>query len=173
MKCEKCNSKDAVINIIKVTKGEKEAVWLCEQCAKDLIQLSPSKEEVGEGYFEGVLNSFLQALNSSKTNSDKLDSLKCNGCGLKYNELKTTGKLGCEECLKTFEGQLRPIIKRIQGDLEHIGRIPKRSGIEIVKNKTIKKLKDELQIAIIEEKYEEAAILRDKIKAFEKGEYDE
>lgn len=173
MKCEKCNNREAIINIIKVSKGEKEAIWLCDYCAKELMQLPISKDEINDGYFQGVLNSFLQALNTSKNNSDKLDTLKCDGCGLTYKELKTTGRLGCEECFKAFEGQLRPIIKRIQGDLEHIGKIPKRAGRDILKNKTLKKLKDELQIAIIEEEYEKAAVLRDKIKAFEKGDGDE
>ena len=56
------------------------------------------------------------------------------------------------------------MIKRFQGDIEHIGKIPNNLEDGFMEKKRSNKLKEELQRAIIEEEYEKAATLRDKIK---------
>lgn len=84
-----------------------------------------------------------------------------------YSQFKASGQLGCAECYQSFSSYLRPMFKRIQGDLEHIGKVPKRSGIKLVEKKKYVNLKKELQKAILEEEYERAAVLRDKIKDIE------
>ena len=95
-----------------------------------------------------------------------------------------TGKMGCPNCYDVFESELDPIIKRIQGTNRHVGRIGKIIDNKIDKkyNKgkteenTAKKeektrleqLQEELKTAIKEERYEDAAKIRDEIKKNEK-----
>ena len=168
MKCDKCRNKDAILNIIKISNGDEKTLWLCGDCAKELMQISAAKDDSDEGKVQSVLTGFLQALNTSKKISE-IEKIVCENCGFTYKDFKNSGKLGCENCYEVFKTQIRPVIKRVHGDLEHIGKIPKKSGAEVLKNKTVKKLKIDLQKAIIEEEYEKAAIIRDEIKAVEKS----
>ena len=70
---------------------------------------------------------------------------------------------------------INPVIKNIQGNTRHIGRgpnnvIPRENNNKEVNNKEInsisrkQKLEDELKKAIKEERYEDAAKIRDEIK---------
>ena len=83
--------------------------------------------------------------------------------------------MGCPECYETFETRLDPILKRIQGANRHTGRIgkinqnkntdKKQNNTENTKteNTKIAKLEEELKQAVKEERYEDAAKIRDEI----------
>ena len=100
-----------------------------------------------------------------------------------------TGKIGCENCYSVFEDRLDPIIKRIQGSNRHLGRIgkiiddkiDKKEGKLEEKTETkskentdnnnenkLEELQRKLKQAIKEERYEDAAKIRDEIKKLEK-----
>ena len=49
----------------------------------------------------------------------------------------------------------------------HKGKLSGADGKKIARDNTLKNLKEELKRAIIDEKYEQAAVLRDKIKELE------
>lgn len=164
MLCERCNKEEAKIHLIKLINGQKTETWLCEKCAKELSDI-PLKASVSDGNglpFQNILSGFFETLDKKK----KIE-IVCKNCGLTYSQFKKTGQLGCSKCYESFEDFLRPRIKRIQGDLEHIGKIPIREGNEVIQRKRIKKLKDELQKAVLKEEYERAATLRDEIKSLE------
>ncbi|HZK01454.1 MAG TPA: UvrB/UvrC motif-containing protein, partial [Anaerovoracaceae bacterium] len=91
----------------------------------------------------------------------------CPQCGSTYNDFKRSGKLGCSVCYSTFNNMLAPLIKRIQGNNVHAGKIPKKSGSLIKLRKEIKSLKDQLQQLVETEEFEEAARVRDEIKELE------
>lgn len=115
-----------------------------------------------------------------------LKGTKCNSCGSTFDDIINTGMLGCQDCYDFFEDRLDPIIRRLQGSNRHVGRIGKiidskideknkkesdvQSDKEKVETKKIKKLKEQLKKAISEEKYEEAAKIRDEIKSLESKE---
>ncbi len=81
-----------------------------------------------------------------------------------YTEFKKTGLMGCSECYVSFKNSLVPIIKRVQGNIEHVGKIPKKSGKEIMEKRQLLRLREELNRAINSEEYERAAELRDEIR---------
>ena len=60
------------------------------------------------------------------------------------------------------------IIKQVQGSIEHTGKAPEAISEKYKQRKALEKLKQEINDAIIKEDYEQAAILRDRIKAMEK-----
>ena len=91
----------------------------------------------------------------------------CENCGISFDEFKENGKFGCSNCISTFRNRLIPAIKNKQGYDVHIGKIPKKAGGKYKVQKDIEKLKKELKAKIEEEKYEDAAIIRDKIKEME------
>jgi protein arginine kinase activator len=57
-----------------------------------------------------------------------------------------------------------PYLKRVHGSIEHSGKTP---DISEGKSNSISDLKDELNRLVKEEKYEQAAVIRDKIKELE------
>ena len=134
-------------------------------------------------FFEGFIEDF-----GEKTFLPMLDdikTLKCNSCGYTFDDIAKTGRLGCKDCYDIFQDRLEPIIKRIQGSNKHIGRIGKVIGSKIensmhkkekniVENKNekqiskLEKLESDLKQAIKEERYEDAAKIRDAIKKIEK-----
>ena len=73
--------------------------------------------------------------------------------------------LGCANCYKAFKAPLDALLQRIHGNTQHAGRIPGsvRSGVSIRMN--IDRLRQDLVKAIAAEEYEEAARLRDQIRA--------
>ena len=100
---------------------------------------------------------------------------KCENCGLTYDEFMRTGKLGCANCYTAFKDRLEPVLKNLHGSNNHIGRKAINNGVKSKKEKVIKKendklikLQDDLKKAIQEERYEDAAKIRDEIKKQEK-----
>jgi protein arginine kinase activator len=90
-----------------------------------------------------------------------------------YENFRTTGKFGCSQCIDSFKGRLKPVIKSIQGYDRHTGKIPKRTGGAYKVQMDIERLKNELRCAVEREEYELAAELRDKIYELEKKKGDE
>ena len=111
---------------------------------------------------------------------NEIKDIKCKSCGISFDDIVNTGKLGCPECYETFESRLDPILKRIQGTNRHVGRLGKigENKINIEndnekenKNKEeskLEKLEKNLKQAIKEERYEDAAKYRDEIKKLSK-----
>lgn len=164
MLCEKCNKNEAKIHLIKLVNGEKTETWICEKCAKELTDLPANislPKEASET-FQNILSGFFDILDKK----EKIEVV-CKNCGLTFSQFKKSGQLGCSKCYESFNEQLKPRIKRIQGDIEHIGKIPVKNGNEVVQRKKISNLKKELNDAIIQEEYERAAEIRDEIKLLE------
>lgn len=96
--------------------------------------------------------------------SQSLNQLRCEGCGLTYKKLREEGKLGCSVCYQTFRSYLEPMLQQIHGSSVHLGKVLESQ------NTLLRDLQKSLQEALLEENYEQAAELRDKIKALPRGE---
>ncbi|MBL4930676.1 UvrB/UvrC motif-containing protein [Clostridium paridis] len=165
MLCERCNKNEATVHMVKIINGNKSEVRLCEKCAADIsdIPVSTSFEEFDGFPLQSILGGLVDYYNKNTKTQTESD-IYCKKCGMAYNEFKKTGLLGCSECYESFSKSLSPIIKRVQGDVEHIGKIPEKCGKEILERNKILKLKEELQKVILAEEYERAAEIRDEIK---------
>ena len=177
MLCDNCGKREANVRYSENINGRKKELNLCEECSHKLgiDQMDFSMPIDFSNFFEGFMDNFgssefVPMLNELKT-------LKCNSCGYTFDDIANTGRLGCKDCYSVFEDRLDPIIKRIQGSNKHIGRIGKIIDSKIdnknAKNKEEKvkqpisekeKLENELKEAIKEERYEDAAKIRDEIK---------
>jgi len=93
----------------------------------------------------------------------------CKSCGMTFDNFKESGKFGCANCYETFADRIEPIVRRIHGNSAHSGRMPRCSAENISQSREADVLKKELKELIKLEKFEEAAEIRDKIKALEKG----
>lgn len=171
MLCVKCKKNEATIRVIKMVNGEKSEMWLCEGCAKKMSeQISEIPLDIAinggkNAKIESILGGFFEALNKTRSNdSEKKIDVICKSCGLRYSQFKGQGQLGCSKCYSSFEDSLKLMIKRLHGDTEHIGKIPKNVENDVIQAKRLRKLKDGLKKAIEEEEYEKAILLRDEIK---------
>jgi len=168
MICENCQSKQATLHFTKIINGNKNEYHLCEDCAKEKGEMIPYNDS---GFFFNNLLSGLLNFEPMKEHGQQMatspEQLRCKKCGLTFSQFKKTGKFGCHDCYNYFEPQLEPIFRRIHGNSQHIGKVPRRSGENIKLKKEISSLKDQLQQKVQSEEFEDAAKLRDKIKDLE------
>ena len=162
MLCDKCKEKEATIHITKYVDGEKSEVYLCEQCAKETGHIDDNDVFSFKNLIAGILNP-----NVEDYEGKSKEGLKCDNCGLTYEEFRREGRVGCPECYNTFEDKLRPLIKRIQGSEKHVGKIPKDKDKYLRVKRDIQELKEEMEKVVADENFERAAEIRDEIYALE------
>ena len=163
MMCEDCGVNPAVFHFVTITNDEKTEKNLCPTCMAKYKKQLPGLDIKN---LAGILNNLLDGKGSKKEEIDpETAAITCDQCGMTYAEFQKCGMLGCAGCYKTFKTPLDSLLQRIHGNTQHAGRIPGsvRSGVSIRMN--IDRLKQRLQKAIAEEEYEQAAKLRDSIRA--------
>lgn len=168
MKCERCKENEATIIAIQINNGKTQEVHICEKCAQENSSNNLAIPMSFQDFFQGILD--IIGMNSQYnyyTNGKISIESNCHVCGMTYSEFKKTGRLGCENCYRTFK-QLDTVLKNMQGSNKHLGKIPNRGRSELVVKRELDKLRQQLSEAIKTEKYEDAARLRDKIRAIEK-----
>ena len=168
MICEVCSKNEASIHVTKIVNGNKEELNICPMCAEKIggLNMFPDVNTISPLSFQNMISGLMDYVYSNTQKSDKVD-LVCKNCGRSYIEFKEKGLLGCSNCYENFNETLEPLIKGIQGNSKHCGKIPKRAETKILRNRLILQLKEDLQRSIVMEKYEEAAIIRDKIRDIE------
>ncbi len=161
MKCQKCNQREANTHIQKIVNGKKTEYYLCDKCANEFGELKLSFENDFDDFFGGFFSPPIGL-------SQKPTSAVCSTCRTTLSEFINSGRLGCSNCYDAFSDSLIRPLQRIHGDTTHKGKIPKRSGEKISTQAKIKKLQAELDTAVLNQEFEKAAILRDKIKELSK-----
>lgn len=171
MLCENCHKNEANVHFTQIINGKKQEMNLCESCANKLQGFSIGSDfGFGPSFsFQNILSGLMDYMSPS-IQINKAFDISCKNCGTTFEDFKRTGLLGCSECYKTFRQSLNPVIKRVQGNVEHTGKIPKKMGKGIIEKKRLSKLKEDLQIAIANEEYEKAAEIRDMIKSLQDNE---
>ena len=178
MKCENCGKNNANVKYTQIINGEKKQMFLCEECSQKLgINDLHFNMPIN---FTSFLADFFNDMNdiSLMPSLDNVNTIKCKKCGLTWDDFLHTGKFGCSNCYDDFELRIDPILRSMQGATNHIGRLGEvRQGNEVKQNlddkiqkeenenvRKIEKLKNDLKQAIKEERYEDAAKIRDEIK---------
>lgn len=177
MLCQNCGKNEANIRYTQIINGVKKEIALCSHCAKKLgvedIELPINFNSfLGDFFNDYAETEFLPMLQTNE--------VKCKTCGMTYNDFINTGVFGCSDCYETFSNPIDSLLKNLHGTAKHIGRGPngKAEKIKIEDSKNEKKenpeedkkekLEKELEKAIKEERYEDAAKIRDEIKEMNK-----
>ncbi len=171
MECQQCHIRPASLHFTRVINGEKQEFHLCEQCANEMEDLTDMMG--GSGAFSihnllsGLLN-FDPHIGEQNSPSREDIDLQCDKCGLRYREFIKIGKFGCDHCYQAFESKLDPILRKVHsGNTTHTGKVPKRTGKSLGIKRKIAELKEEMKKHVVDEEFEEAARIRDEIKALE------
>lgn len=168
MYCEKCKQRPATVHLTQIVNNEKTEMHLCDVCAKEYHQFPMGW---GEGF--SVPKFLAGLLNYDPGVGDEIQipyrqPMRCEKCGLTYNQFRQIGKFGCSDCYIYFADRLEPLLKRVHGTSKHTGKVPHRTGGTIKLRKELNQLKEDLQRLIIREEFEEAAKVRDRIRDLEK-----
>ncbi len=164
MLCSNCMSKDANFHYKYMKNGNVTQLHLCSECAKELGYMKSGDQTFNFSNFFGDFFSVPKfASNASQT-------ANCPSCGTNFDTVRKTGFVGCDKCYEIFANPIDAMLSKLQPATVHKGKLSGADGKKIEKENTIKALKDELKRAVIDEKYEQAAVLRDKIKALEEKE---
>ena len=163
MLCERCGKKDATIHLTETMQKKRSEVHLCEVCA-------------GKIGLNSKLSNFSISIPDTFSFSEMDDQAAdeiplCGVCGTDFVIYAKHGKLGCPDCYRYLENPISGIIKSYHGDKKHSGKIPPNfEEAEVMPERfldenvsDVKELKENLLAAIQEERYEDAAVLRDRI----------
>lgn len=166
MQCQECEQRQATLHFTKIINGEKTEYHICEVCASEKGELIPG---TANGFSIHNLISGLLDYSPTQQKGEQIMPLRCEQCGLTYAQFGKLGRFGCSSCQKYFGSRLEPLLRRVHGNTEHVGKIPRRMGGKIKKKREIEELKRQLQIHIEREEFEEAAEIRDKIRAIDQS----
>ncbi len=164
MLCDECKEKTATVHLTQVFNGQKIESHLCGECA---YQKSGLLFDSGNKF---SIPNFLGGMFTATYNKEALPGsrITCPKCGMSIMDIKRLGKLGCSECYRTYEQEMDASLRRIHGNSKHLGKIPLRGGEKVKIKRQIEELKGQIQEAVREEKYEQAAQIRDKVIQLEK-----
>ncbi|MDR2463282.1 MAG: UvrB/UvrC motif-containing protein [Verrucomicrobiales bacterium] len=175
MKCSFCNN-EASCHLTKIVNGKSVEVYVCEHCVPeinnhDLIDFDiwdaiarlaaakgmpdPTKLVEGDESLPISAKSLMMSPQAVRQGEQR-----CDACGFTSEDLRKTGRLGCSECYCAFTDILAEVLSDCQKSNVHVGKIP------AAMNKVHRKrLEEELNAAIAAERFEDAARLRDQIRA--------
>ncbi len=167
MMCEECGERKSNIHITKVVNGHKTEIDLCDKCARDKEDLDFSFEP--KLALQNFFASFLGEPWVSRKEAVHPAKIQCPTCALTFAQFSQIGRFGCSNCYQAFgDDKLKPLFRRIHGNLDHAGKVPRRLGDATRLKRDISDLKKKQKEEIKKENYEGAARIRDRIKGMEK-----
>ncbi len=169
MLCDVCNKNQATVHLTEIVDDQMTELHLCDDCARK--KSMEMEQQFGLSDLLAGLVDFGKQFSGAEKG---VAAVKCTHCGLTYEDFRKIGRLGCSECYASFSKYLGPLLKRIHGACQHMGKTPasytempfKPQKSEITGTLD---LKERLQRAIEREEFEEAAKLRDAIKEAEQN----
>ncbi|WP_107839092.1 UvrB/UvrC motif-containing protein [Metasolibacillus meyeri] len=166
MICEHCKQRHASVTVTKVQNGQTVAKHYCEHCASKFHPFQTDIQEEPVALHQLISNWFgVPMWKSTQTEEKKATQNACPSCSVTYRQFLKQGKFGCAECYSTFREQLPPVFSRLQAGTSHTGKSVAIS-IEQLKQK-IEEIRQHMQYAIEEERFEDAAKMRDEIKSIQ------
>ncbi len=149
-KCAVCKAPATVF--VGYISGEKliQACY-CHDHAKDM------------GVLQAAAYGLLDSGDVERGPISEKDGLVCPDCGYTRRLWKHTGRLGCPTCYETFHDDVAALLPRMHRGTEHMGRVPKKQLTSKLVSNRIRALQQELERAIKDERYEDAAQARDEM----------
>ncbi|MBN1578175.1 MAG: hypothetical protein JW913_16565 [Chitinispirillaceae bacterium] len=131
-------------------QNETHISHLCEECAR--------KKGINVSLNE-------QTVEASPQKSVPAVDKTCKQCGCTYALFRSKGWLGCSNCYQAFEKEIDELLLQMHGSLVHKGKkYTARTGTAPQALSEMKRLRQELAVAIKNEAFEQAATIRDAIQ---------
>ncbi len=165
MMCDECGIRPAQFHLTTISGEEKNERNLCPVCMAKYQKQIPGLDFTN---LAGLISGFLESAAAARSDGEEADEnagLACPSCGTTYAAFQKSGMLGCAECYQAFRKPLEGLLMRVHGNVQHAGRIPGGVKSDVSIRMNIDRLRQDLVKAIAAEEYEEAARLRDQIRA--------
>ena len=156
--CDICQKNKATIHVQQVMGNKEIDLHICDDCAfENGISREDDKIEVSlTGLFAGIMD--VQGDLHRKINT------VCPVCGLTIKQFHKDNRPGCPDCFKTFAKEIGAFYEE-QGIGETFkGRLPKKLQIFRTLYEKRQRLHEDLETAVVNEDYERAAELRDRLR---------
>ena len=158
MLCDICKKSEATVHLTQIVEGKMLKVDLCESCAKE----KGVQEAAGFS-----LADLLVGLGAAEEIKVESPGAQCPVCGFTQADFKKTGRLGCSACWETFEAGLASLLKAMHKGDHHVGKVPAKAMHTLALSGKVQELSEQLEKAVREEKYEDAAQIRDELRELE------
>jgi len=147
MQCQNCHQGQATIPFIQIVDQGKVVTYLCKACAK---------EKRGGGHSMAL--TVETVLGEKKAHVET--GTGCPACGETFAEFQKNGLLGCASCYQAFEPELTRLLKQIHGVSRHRTDSPDSPEAP---EENLDLLEEQLRQAVVQEAFEEAVELRNRI----------
>ncbi len=155
MRCDKCGA-PSVYHSTLIVNGVSQKTSLCGDCA-----LKEGVFNQGTSIFDDMFSSFADLLGY-----EQVENIVCPVCKTSLRDFRSTGRLGCPNCYEAFREEVISIIKRIAPFETHKQETIKAKGgksEKLSKDEKIKQLREEMKLAVKDERYEDAAKIKKQI----------
>ena len=153
MKCDVCEN-EATVFLTQIINGQMTTVNLCDVCSK----AKGVTDETGFGLAEAFLSQPTPTADSAAV---------CPACGFTAAQLKKIGRMGCPECYSAFRDGLDGLLKAMHKGTRHVGKSPRTIVTEGHVRGSLSQLREELAHAVRDERYEDAARLKNEIESLQ------
>ncbi len=166
--CQSCGLQPAAVEFIQVTGSERRQVALCRDCAASHgveMQLDAFQR------LAQLLIHQMRPLNNQMSEEwQEAMNRTCSQCGMSFEQFAKTGLLGCPQCYSDFHDLLMPVLRRLHGVTRQTADETTSANAELqplastISEESRLQLEAELQLALMEEDFEKAATIRDRLK---------
>jgi len=158
--CQSCKQASATVHLTDIQpSGEPVERHLCESCAAhEGVTMQPHEP----------INKMLEKFVKYGAGMQEAAQRQCPQCGISFGEFRAQGQLGCAHDYTVFSELLMPLIERAHdGATHHVGKRPGQAEQQDRRRNSIRRVRRELEDAVTEERYEDAARLRDELSRLE------
>lgn len=159
MRCEVCHLHDATRAVTRTVDGEPRELYVCDECAR--LEASPPAPEAPGGGDSHSMTDVLFSLGMPVPPSGKAADAVCPVCGLSRGDLRATRRLGCPRCFETFGADVRTFLSA------QVPAAPRsrEDPDEAMRARDAERIRGQLDDAVREERYEDAAGLVARLRA--------
>lgn len=161
MRCDRCG-KPSVYHSTLIVNGVSQSTNLCRDCAikEGVFTTEPTS------MFDDMFSVFADFLPF-----EQVQDIVCPVCKTSLREFKNSSLLGCPNCYDAFREEIGQLIKKIAPFDRHKQEAPKikpsKTEKKASKEEKIAQLREEMALAVKEERYEDAAKIKKQIKRLE------
>lgn len=163
MLCSICQKNEAKVHLTQIVDDKMQKIDLCEECSKAKGVTDPAGFSLAD-LLLGLGTTQAEG-GEAKAPVSKPGEVACPACGLSQTDFKKSGRFGCPQCYATFAEALPGMLKTMHRGLRHTGKVPAAFRPKREASDQLKGLTRRLEKAIESENFEEAAQLRDQIRA--------
>lgn len=167
MFCEECHIRPVSLKIQIFTEGQPVERALCQICGQKYAGARPSAVVLAPMQPFALLSGMLTL--APQGTAPLPGPTHCEHCAYAFQQFQQNSMLGCPRCYESFAPQMEVILRRAHGGtVQHGGKIPRRRGEKLEQRRALRNLSRELEQAILEQRFEDAATLRDRMQALER-----